>query len=88
VAAASGAVTDGFLVFRAAMWALTLGFAALVDRVRAEPADTTDPLFLLQRRYARGEIDDATFERTLDRLLAGEALERSRIDVAPEVLLE
>ena len=90
VAAASGGLTDAFLAFYTAMWALTLGFVAFVGRVRAEPVDTTDPLFVLQQRYARGEIDDTTFERKLDRLLAGEDLERSRASVVrdPEPLVE
>ena len=70
------------------MWVLTLLFVAFVDRVRPEPVDTTDPLFVLQQRYARGEIDDAAFERTLDRLLAGEDLERSRATAVRELLVE
>jgi uncharacterized membrane protein len=86
-AATFGGLTDAFLAVYAALWALTLLFVAFVDRVRAEPVDTTDPLFVLQQRYARGEIDEATFERTLDRLLAGEELARSRSN-AREVLLE
>jgi uncharacterized membrane protein len=70
------------------MWVLTLGFVAFVGRVRAEPVDTVDPLFVLQQRYARGEIDDKTFERKLDRLLAGEDLERSRTNAVRELLVE
>ena len=87
-AAASGGLTDAFLALYAAMWVLTLGFVAFVGRVRAEPVDTTDPLFVLQQRYARGEIDDTTFERKLDRLLSGEDLERSRTNAVRELLVE
>ena len=87
-AATFGGLTDAFLVVYAALWALTLLFVAFVDRVRAEPVDTTDPLFVLQQRYARGEIDDVTFERKLDRLLAGEDLERSRTNAVRELLAE
>jgi len=32
-------------------------------------ADTDDPLETLKRQYARGEIDEAEFERRLDGLL-------------------
>jgi uncharacterized membrane protein len=87
-AAVFGGLTDTFLAFYAVTWALTLAFVAFVDRARAEPPDTTDPLFVLQQRYARGDIDDAAFERTLDRLLVGDDLERSRRDVEREFLVE
>jgi uncharacterized membrane protein len=88
MAAVSGGLTDAFLALYAAMWVLTLLFVAFVDRVRPEPVDTTDPLFVLQQRYARGEIDDAAFERTLDRPVGGEALERSRATAVRELLVE
>lgn len=36
---------------------------------RSDDADADDPVRLLQERYARGEIDEATFEARMERLL-------------------
>ncbi len=40
----------------------------------AVPADREDVLDLLRERYARGELDDAEFERKVQRLLETESL--------------
>lgn len=42
----------------------------------ADTTDATDPVDRLRERYANGEIDEAEFERKLDRLLETEDLER------------
>jgi hypothetical protein len=41
----------------------------------ADGARDEDPVEALRERYARGEIDDAEFERTLERLIATEDVE-------------
>lgn len=53
--------------------------AALVFSESAETPEATDsgsgPLAELKGRYARGEIDEAEFERRLDRIVALEELD-------------
>lgn len=49
----------------------------------ADAADAEDPVETLKERYARGEIDDAEFERALERLVAldGVAVDGATRDV-------
>lgn len=83
--AAQGGITDVFLVFYSLLWFGSLLFIAYWRRAQAAaPIDTTDPLFVLQQRYARGELDDAAFERQLDRLMTDADLERTRQRVERE----
>ena len=49
-----------------------------------EPIDDEEALASLRRRYARGEIDDAEFERRLERLRETETLADVRAQVASE----
>jgi len=53
---------------------LPVAVARTKARVREESpdADGTDPLATLRERYARGEIDDAAFERRVERLVETE----------------
>jgi len=53
------------------------------------PNEPADPIDRLKHRYARGEIDESTFERRLETLietdtLAQESTERDRTEVALE----
>ncbi|MFB6300663.1 MAG: SHOCT domain-containing protein [Halobacteriales archaeon] len=62
-----------------------LGFAVVLplvgvltsadEEAESETEKTADPLETLRDRYARGEIDEAGFERRLDRLLETESPE-------------
>ncbi len=45
-----------------------------------ENASDEDPVETLRRRYATGEIDEAEFERRLDRLLETESFSADRIE--------
>jgi uncharacterized membrane protein len=85
ITAATGGITDTFLAFYSMLWFGSLLFVAYWSRARAaDPTDGTDPLLVLQQRYARGEIDETTFERQLDRLMADERLEQARRGVERE----
>jgi putative membrane protein len=59
------------------LWLLVLlavlaGLAYLVWRLAEErSADESDPIAVLETRYARGEIEDEEFERRRDRLAGG-----------------
>jgi uncharacterized membrane protein len=48
------------------------------------PPERTDRIESLKQRYTSGEIDEATFERDLERVLADDALSDADGDVAPE----
>lgn len=75
------------LVVYALLWLFTLFFLANPETFAAGPREwwnggsaseteaeeSDDPLRVLRRRYARGDIDEAEFERRLDRLLASES---------------
>jgi putative membrane protein len=75
-----GAAGGGLLP--ALLWLLVLlavlaGLAYLVLRLAdgrstgGRSADGSDPVRVLETRYARGEIDDEEFERRRDRLAGG-----------------
>lgn len=79
------------LVVYALLWVFTLFFLADPETFAAGPRgwwngrstseadaeESDDPLRVLKRRYARGDIDESEFERRLDRLLASESRGRS-----------
>lgn len=46
----------------------------------SETDDEEDPVAILKRRYASGEITEAEFERRLEGLLDADSVDRSRID--------
>ena len=53
------------------------------DRSGRAPAGTADrALAALRERYARGDIDEATFEERLDALLRTESVDDARADAA------
>jgi hypothetical protein len=65
--AAAGLLTTGGV-------ALVVGLGARrLDRRVTESARRPDPLEELERAYVAGTLDDATFERRVERLLAGES---------------
>lgn len=49
--------------------------SAVAERVAPETRTTDEALTVLRRRYARGELTDAQFDRKLDRLLGTESVE-------------
>ena len=75
------------LVVYGLLWVVTLFFLADPETFAAGPRgwwtgesasetdaeESDDPLRVLRRRYARGDIDETEFERRLDRLLASES---------------
>jgi uncharacterized membrane protein len=69
----------GFAVVLPLVAILTDAFAPDADATREderdERNDAQDALDTLRGRYARGEIDEAEFERRVDRLLENETVE-------------
>lgn len=79
------------LVVYALLWVFTLAFLADPETFTSSPREWwagkdegEDPVRVLRRRYARGDIDETEFERRLDRLHATderpERVERTRTE--------
>ena len=67
----------GFFLLLPLVWVLEDDFPlAESDSAAAAEGDTENPVATLRERYATGEIDDAEFERRLDRLLETEDRQR------------
>lgn len=64
-------LAEVFWVLYGGLWVVGLLFLAWYDGRQRESSvvEETDPVALLQTRYAAGEVDEATFERMLDTLL-------------------
>ena len=64
-------LAEFFWVVYGVLWLVGLLFVAWYERRRDTESvvASTDPVALLQSRYAAGEIDEAAFERMLDTLL-------------------
>ena len=64
-------LADFFWVVYGSLWVMGVLFIVWYERGRdAESVvESTDPVALLQSRYAAGEIDEVTFERMLDTLI-------------------
>lgn len=64
-------LTELFWILYALLWFVSLLFITWYVGRSPETSvvETTDPVALLQTRYAAGELDEATFERMLDTLL-------------------
>ena len=75
----------GFFVLIPLVALLGEDFPLVESEEEVESASSTDanPLVTLRERYATGEIDEAEFERKLDRLLETEEL-ADRADDGPE----
>ncbi|QAU13759.1 SHOCT domain-containing protein [Halorubrum sp. BOL3-1] len=67
----------GFFVSIPLVWVLGEDFPLVASESADVPESTTAerPVAALRERYATGEIDEAEFERKLDRLLATEDLD-------------
>ena len=78
-AVASATVVVGWFVLTPVFLLFGRDIAALVFSESAEATEAadsgSDPLAELKGRYARGEIDEAEFERRLDRIVALEELD-------------
>lgn len=70
-AASPTPLADVFWVLYGGLWLIGLLFVAWYDGQQRESSvvEATDPVALLQTRYAAGEIPEETFERMLDTLL-------------------
>jgi len=63
----------GFAAFAVLLVMSGIGLQQLRGNDEAEPTDTVDPVTELEGRYVRGELDDAEFERRLDKIVETEA---------------
>jgi len=59
------------------------------EREVDDPVDDADPVAVLRKRYARGEITESEFESRLDRLLETEAVSTERsVDDERQLLVD
>ena len=63
----------GFAAFAVLLVMSGIGLQQLRGNDEAEPTDTVDPVTELEGRYVRSELDDAEFERRLDKIVETEA---------------
>ena len=63
----------GFAAFAVLLVMSGIGLQQLRGNDETEPTDTVDPVTELEQRYVRGELDDAEFERRLDKIVETEA---------------
>lgn len=77
----------GLLLLVFGLGGVAIGLDAIPGESSSKTADETerDPLSVLRKRYARGELTDGEFERRLDRLLETEPdnSARERVDREP-----
>ena len=70
----------GFAAFAVLLVMGGVGVQQLRTDTEPEPAETADPVTELEQRYVRGELDDAEFERRLEKIVETEA----EIDRTPD----